>query len=275
MNTRAGFFLTGVNHSMRTNKTLLLSLTGNLLLIGLAGYLIESRPVADIQKPISSRALPVNLPRSLQWSDLESDDYPTYIARLRSVGCPEATIHELISGELQTTFTEKRLVIESRLTGNSAALSSAVRELEQEQSRLLVRLLPSVPAELPIEPASSAGDAQLPQLDPIAPRRHSPAPTVRMPLAFESIELQSPSKSAIRKPIPAAPGARALNQIQQETVERLREGFLQEIGEAQDPADPKYLDRWVKAQPVLDERLRAELGTDLFNQYQIDTFRPE
>ncbi|MDB6152469.1 MAG: hypothetical protein JWL90_922 [Chthoniobacteraceae bacterium] len=259
---------------MRTNKTLLLSLTGNLLLIGLAGYLIESRPVADIQKPISSTALPVNLPRSLQWSDLESDDYPTYIARLRSVGCPEATIHELISGELQTTFTEKRQVIESRLAGNSAALSGAVRELEQEQSRLLVRLLPSVPAELPIEPASTAGDAQLPQLEPIAPRRHTP-PAVRMPLAFESVELQSPSRSPIGKPSPAAPGARALNQIQQEAVERLREGFLQEIGEAQDPADPKYLDRWVKAQPVLDERLRAELGTDLFNQYQIDTFRPE
>jgi hypothetical protein len=36
----------------------------------------------------------------LQWAQLESEDYKTYIARLRSIGCPEQTIRDIIIADL-------------------------------------------------------------------------------------------------------------------------------------------------------------------------------
>lgn len=36
----------------------------------------------------------------LKWAQLESEDYKTYIARLRSIGCPEQTIRDIIIADL-------------------------------------------------------------------------------------------------------------------------------------------------------------------------------
>jgi hypothetical protein len=44
----------------------------------------------------------VAITNRLQWSQLESEDYKTYIARLRSIGCPEQTIRDLIIADLDT-----------------------------------------------------------------------------------------------------------------------------------------------------------------------------
>jgi len=35
-----------------------------------------------------------------QWAQLEAEDYPTYIARLRSIGCPEQTIRDIIIADI-------------------------------------------------------------------------------------------------------------------------------------------------------------------------------
>jgi len=37
---------------------------------------------------------------SLRWAQLESEDYKTYIARLRGIGCPEQTIRDIIIADL-------------------------------------------------------------------------------------------------------------------------------------------------------------------------------
>ena len=42
---------------------------------------------------------------SLTWQQLESEDYRTYIERLRAIGCPEQTIRDIITAE-GSTFTE-------------------------------------------------------------------------------------------------------------------------------------------------------------------------
>src|SRR4030095_15688331 len=36
----------------------------------------------------------------IQWAQLESEDYHEYIARLRSIGCPEPTIRDIIVADL-------------------------------------------------------------------------------------------------------------------------------------------------------------------------------
>jgi len=39
-----------------------------------------------------------------RWRQLESEDYPTYIARLRAIGCPEQTIRDIIIADLDKLF---------------------------------------------------------------------------------------------------------------------------------------------------------------------------
>lgn len=39
-------------------------------------------------------------PPPFLWADIESDDYPTYIANLRAIGCPETLIQDLVAADL-------------------------------------------------------------------------------------------------------------------------------------------------------------------------------
>jgi hypothetical protein len=41
------------------------------------------------------------------WAQLESEDYPTYIANLRSVGCPEETIRDIVLAEINKLYSKK------------------------------------------------------------------------------------------------------------------------------------------------------------------------
>jgi LysM repeat protein len=44
------------------------------------------------------------------WQQLESPDYPTYIAHLREIGCPEQTIRDIIIADVNQLYAKKRLV---------------------------------------------------------------------------------------------------------------------------------------------------------------------
>jgi hypothetical protein len=44
---------------------------------------------------------------SFTWGQLESEDYRTYIARLRSIGCPEQTIHDILIADLDKLYSPK------------------------------------------------------------------------------------------------------------------------------------------------------------------------
>lgn len=42
------------------------------------------------------------------WSEVESDDYPTYIANLRQIGCPEQTIRDIIIADVNALYARRR-----------------------------------------------------------------------------------------------------------------------------------------------------------------------
>jgi LysM repeat protein len=44
----------------------------------------------------------------LSWAHVESTDYPTYIANLRSIGCPEQTIRDIIIADVNTLYARRR-----------------------------------------------------------------------------------------------------------------------------------------------------------------------
>ena len=87
------------------------------------------------------------------WREVESDDYPTYIANLREIGCPEQTLRDIIIADVNALYARKRST--EILTADQqwwrslpdAAVEKAAatrsKELDQERRGLLARLLGS------------------------------------------------------------------------------------------------------------------------------------
>ncbi len=101
----------------------------------------------------NSSATRINLVarRPFIWTDLESDDYSTFIANLRDIGCPEQTIRDIIIADVNSLFARRRateLVTPEqqwwRSDPDSNTLATATiraRNLEQERRALLSDLL--------------------------------------------------------------------------------------------------------------------------------------
>lgn len=87
------------------------------------------------------------------WREVESADYPTYIANLRDIGCPEQTIRDIIIADVNALYARKRateLVSAEQQWWKSEpdpavlqAASEKSRALEDERRGLLTRLLGS------------------------------------------------------------------------------------------------------------------------------------
>lgn len=60
------------------------------------------RPGAIVKTNVVVRRL------NFVWNQIESDDYPTYIANLRAIGCPEATIRDIIVADVNQLFARRR-----------------------------------------------------------------------------------------------------------------------------------------------------------------------
>src|SRR5437899_11283857 len=50
----------------------------------------------------------IMLTNQFHWREIESADYRTYIANLRKIGCPEATIRDIILTDGLKLFAERR-----------------------------------------------------------------------------------------------------------------------------------------------------------------------
>jgi LysM repeat protein len=85
------------------------------------------------------------------WTELESEDYATFITNLRSINCPEKTIRDIIIADVDALFARRRSteVLPTRQQWWQSEPDSALREtatrqlraLEQQRNRLLTELL--------------------------------------------------------------------------------------------------------------------------------------
>jgi len=85
------------------------------------------------------------------WSEVESDDYPTYIKNLRDIGCPEQTIRDIIIADVNSLYARRRAleVVTAdqqwwRAEPDTNVLHAAdlkLQQLEQERRNLLSTLL--------------------------------------------------------------------------------------------------------------------------------------
>jgi LysM repeat protein len=85
------------------------------------------------------------------WQEVESPDYPTFVANLRDIGCPEQTIRDIIIADVNALYSRRRateLVTPEQQWWRSepdaelvAAVTEKSRVLEDERRGLLARLL--------------------------------------------------------------------------------------------------------------------------------------
>ena len=85
------------------------------------------------------------------WQEVESADYPTYIANLRYIGCPEQTIRDIIIADVNALYARKRateMVTPDQQwwrpepdTNVVQVAAEKSRALEDERRTLLTRLL--------------------------------------------------------------------------------------------------------------------------------------
>ncbi|MEO6182973.1 MAG: hypothetical protein ABIP76_07615 [Verrucomicrobiota bacterium] len=88
-------------------------------------------------------------PIQFHWHEIESEDYPAYIANLRAIHCPEKTIFDIIFADIEKLFAQRKTILEAPdkfwLAGDDlekALLEKTAKIFElQEEKRTLIRTL--------------------------------------------------------------------------------------------------------------------------------------
>jgi hypothetical protein len=204
----------------------------------------KPRPVAVTQlQDAGPRSSPESQDhfQPFRWSQLESTDYRNYIANLRSIGCPEQTIRDIITADVDSVFARRR----DRLIGStpSGLVKDGLSALRQQEDQFLTTLLGS-------QSDKAAEVAVAPETVPLRRARNRDA-VPALPLVLQNVDLTGLK----------------LNSSQMEVVENLRREFRLEIGSASDPNDPAYRERWLAAQHESDSLLQGMLGTDIYMNY--------
>ena len=179
---------------MNAKPVLLLSLLANLTLAGTLVWAIKSKPAAannavvTATKPTEGKSHParaetktetatgtttVAANQKFDWRLVESEDYRKYIANLRSIGCPEETIRDIITADVNKLYESKR----KELAGpkrkfeywKPGAMMGAAfdperaekeRALNKEKRALITELLGSPPDDKPDLLAGAAGQLE-------------------------------------------------------------------------------------------------------------------
>lgn len=241
-------------------KTLLkISVLLNLLLFACLSYALRTRTSAIEPQPatpppastIETTSIPpvIIQPKPFRWSQLESTNYLTYIQNLRGIGCPEQTVRDIITADVESLYQARAQRLRQTQSDSSAELEMESQRLAAEKASVIARLLGADATQLTAESSSAPSTNMRP--------RNGTAPTP-LPLVWQDVDL-----SALN-----------LNPDQKEAIASLRRDFMQKIGGAnQDPSTPAYRERWQKAQPETDAALAGLVGRKEFLQMQALTSR--
>lgn len=215
--------------------------------------------------------------QTFRWSRLESqNDYRMYVANLRAIGCPEATIRDIVCGDTARAFAGKRRELGLSGDGNGPWSFQRQKSLEAEllgesgQTNYLVGKTTTTDQPDENEIAASYHSTQ------------SASGVVASPFAV-TVSSGSPSlASRLLASKPVAPpvyplvmqnvnwDALGLTSAQKAAVQELQQQFIAAIGGLnQSPNDPVYLRRWQQAQPQNDFLLKAMLGVTAWENYQL------
>jgi hypothetical protein len=238
----------------------------NILLAGFVLWLVRagrpaektsSAPARTLDTRAKSKTPPAKPPSavsaavSFHWSQLESTNYRTYIANLRGIECPEQTVRDIIAADVDEAFFAPRRG-ELKPDQTAPALEYALRQLNQEEAALVATLLGD-------QPTASAVAVH--------------------PIRARILRVKSQAEREADRPVslplvlqPVNPDALKLTETQIQTINDLRQTFLEEIGGTnQDPSDPAYRRRWQAAQREADDMLTGMFGRNFTLNYRMQS----
>jgi hypothetical protein len=156
---------------MKVSKVNLIFLFGNVLLLSAGAYFLWQARAGRVQQGerseaqtepltagMSKAAAPevITVTNDFRWRQLESEDYRTYIERLRSIGCPEQTIRDLVISDLDKLMAPRIEALYGRRADlqfwhseeeelanerNYREISRAQREIDKEKRAVIEELL--------------------------------------------------------------------------------------------------------------------------------------
>jgi hypothetical protein len=254
---------------------LLASCLLNVALGCYAGYLlIRKSPISSYtkiqEKPSAAPEVKIpDTPKPFHWSQIESPDFATYVANLRSIGCPEATIRDIVAAEMKEIFDEKRRALAERnhLGASRQTIDKEYQKLAQEEHAIVARMVSDSSVASSRSASSTTGTASPYLAGAMRQRTENPS----WPIVFQGLVSGIGPQTNGAYGISAnsrAGQASALSPAQTEVVRDLQQQFVQDIGGPnQNPADPVYLKKWQAAQKDSNDSLRAQLGWAAFEDY--------
>ncbi len=198
-----------------------------------------------------------------RWSQLESTNYLVYIANLRNIGCPQQTIRDIITADLDSVYAAQQKELESASAtsagtgadGNSDTGAAISPQLRSQKNAVLASLLGTSASAAPDASISSVSDQVASAPPPVPHRTRRPPPPdnrVFIPAAMQEVD-----QSALN-----------LTADEQQAVAEVQQNFVSDVGgTGQNPNDPAYLQKWQNSQAVADGMLRARLGQARYMEY--------
>ena len=227
----------------------------NLALLGELFRLNHQSLQPEVQPaPVAPAAAEIT-PTPFRWSQLESSDYPTYIANLRTIGCPELTVREIIAADVADLFGPRRGPLLARMSAGATPAEhnqaeAGLRQLAGEETAIMRKLFGTPNPVGPVEPSSE--QVAVSPAPARVPRSQRQDMTAVMPLAFQDIN----------------PNALKLTAEDQQAIADVRQSFLADLGTDLDVNSPEYLHRWQKAQKQADSLLDGLLGRQFTLKYE-------
>jgi hypothetical protein len=153
-----------------------------LNLAGLAGLAVwlYPRPGSEFAANRTAQELVARQPHALasadlnfNWRQVESTDYRDYVRNLRSIGCPEETIRDIVAADVAKLFRQRKNAIinpepwkywqpvEPEGSRMRRARQEDLQKLESERSELLVALLGPMAMENSITKEADGGPERL------------------------------------------------------------------------------------------------------------------
>jgi hypothetical protein len=131
-----------------------------------------------------------------QWSALETTNYVDFVRRLRTIGCPERTITDIVRGELTRMYAPR--FAEIARTGNRGNLSSEMQEKSRKRELLKRQIESMMYDQLKLRRAGRSAGVQFTaeEEEIIAEARSQFAPRMRDPTDPVSVELSLSNRAA-------------------------------------------------------------------------------